>query len=171
MLSISVRFSSVSHKYTHFSAGVAVVLRMTKETGTGVVTESGSECVIGIGIVIVIGNATGMILPVGMVQECIGDAEKAPGAGRGTRNARGNGKSTESTEITEIDTDNLVNLPLISILFHHLILWHISLVGFLSTSPLCFLYSRSQSNTGLSMSHTTPFGLLALVTPIKENYH
>lgn len=91
------------HTNTNFSAGVAAVLGTKKETGTGVVTESES----------VIENVTEKILLVGKVRECLEDAENTPGAGRGTRNARGNGKGTETTET---DTANLVSFHLIYIL-------------------------------------------------------
>lgn len=120
---------SVSHnyKYTHFSAGAAVVLGMKKEKETGTGTEIGTggatenESVIE--------NATEKIPPVGKVE----DAKKTLRVGRGTRNAHENGKGTEitesieTTESTEIDTANLVSLPLIYKLFHppdHFIFWH-----------------------------------------------
>lgn len=88
-----------------FSAGVAVVLGKTKETGTGVATESVKE------------NVTEKILLVGKLQERLEDTDNAPGAGRGKRNAPENGRGRE---ITETDTANLVSPPLIdiSILVH-----------------------------------------------------
>lgn len=121
---------------------MAVVLGTKKETGTGVATESEY----------VTENVTEKILQVGKVRECLEDAENTPGAGRGTRNAHGNGTGTE---ITETDTANLVSFPFnlcnywIYILFHPSECSIIgvcfiisSIVGFLSTSYhielLCF---------------------------------
>lgn len=61
----------------------------------------------------VTGNVKEKILLVGKVRECLEDKENIPGVGRGTRNAHGNGKGTEITEIIETDTANLVSFPLI----------------------------------------------------------
>lgn len=79
---------------------MAVVLRTKIE----VVTESEIE------------NVTEKILLVGMVLECHEDTESVPGVERGIRNAPGNGKGTE---ITEIDTAELVCVPLIYTKYFH----------------------------------------------------
>ncbi|TNN86666.1 Cleavage and polyadenylation specificity factor subunit 7 [Liparis tanakae] len=78
-----------------FSAGVAVVLGKTKETGTGVATESATE------------NGTEKIPLVGKLQECLEDTDNARGAGRGKRNAPENGRGRE---ITETGTANLTDV-------------------------------------------------------------
>ncbi|TDH17008.1 hypothetical protein EPR50_G00004030 [Perca flavescens] len=81
------------------ATGVAVVLETKKDAGTGVVTESES----------VTGNVKEKILLVGKVRECLEDKENIPGVVRGTKNAHGNGKGTEITEIIETDTANLTD--------------------------------------------------------------
>ncbi|KAA8595703.1 hypothetical protein FQN60_010994 [Etheostoma spectabile] len=95
----AVASSAISKAVSGATAGVAVVLGTKKDAGTGVVTESESGT----------GNVKEKTILVGKVRECLEDKENIPGVGRGTKNAHGNGKGTEISEITETDTANLTH--------------------------------------------------------------